>query len=185
MKTYRKQDLPVHEVRRFLEPGPIVLVSSACDGEDNIMTMGWHTVLEFVPSLVGCMITSANHSHDLIRKSGECIINIPEAHLVNQVVDIGNCSGMEEDKFKKFGLTRVRSTKVSAPAIRECYANFECRLHDEGMVREYNFFIFKIVRARVARVPRIPQTLHYRGDGLFTVSGKTISRRSRFLPDRL
>jgi flavin reductase (DIM6/NTAB) family NADH-FMN oxidoreductase RutF len=185
MKSYRKQDLPVHEVRRFLEPGPIVLVTSAYGGRDNIMTMGWHTVLEFSPSLIGCMITSANYSHELIRKSGECVINIPEAHLVNQVVDIGNCSGEEEDKFAKFGLTRMKSIKVKAPAIRECHANFECCLHDRRMVKDYNFFIFKVVRARVAKTPEYPKTLHYRGNGLFMVAGGQISRASRFLPDRL
>ena len=43
-----KSDFPVANIRRYLEPGPIVLVSSAWRGETNIMTMGWHTVLEFV-----------------------------------------------------------------------------------------------------------------------------------------
>ena len=55
-----KSDFPVANIRRYLEPGPIVLVSSAWRGETNIMTMGWHTVLEFVPSLVGCVISSGN-----------------------------------------------------------------------------------------------------------------------------
>ena len=54
-----KSDFPVANIRRYLEPGPIVLVSSAWRGETNIMTMGWHTVLEFVPSLVGCVISRA------------------------------------------------------------------------------------------------------------------------------
>jgi hypothetical protein len=48
----RKTDLPVSEIRRYLEPGPIVLVTSAHGDERNIMTMGWHTVMEFTPSLV-------------------------------------------------------------------------------------------------------------------------------------
>jgi flavin reductase (DIM6/NTAB) family NADH-FMN oxidoreductase RutF len=47
----RKTDLPVSEIRRYLEPGPIVLVTSAHGDERNIMTMGWHTVMEFTPSL--------------------------------------------------------------------------------------------------------------------------------------
>src|ERR1700674_2907690 len=54
-----KIDFPVAKVRRYLDPGPIVLVSSAWKGETNIMTMGWHTVMEFEPSLIGCMISSA------------------------------------------------------------------------------------------------------------------------------
>ena len=63
----QKSDFPVSQVRRYLEPGPIVLVSSQWQGKTNIMTLGWHTVLEFSPSLVGCMISGGNHSFDLIR----------------------------------------------------------------------------------------------------------------------
>src|SRR5277367_1738830 len=51
-----KTDFPVGQVRRYLEPGPIVLVSSRWRGKTNIMTMGWHTVMEFTPSLLGCVI---------------------------------------------------------------------------------------------------------------------------------
>lgn len=54
-----KRDFPVYKVRRYLEPGPIVLVSSRWRGKTNIMTMGWHTVMEFAPSLIGCVIASA------------------------------------------------------------------------------------------------------------------------------
>ena len=61
----RKPDLPLHEVRRFLEPGPVVLVTSVHAGERDVMVMGWHTVMEFSPSLIGCVISSANHSHGL------------------------------------------------------------------------------------------------------------------------
>src|ERR1035437_4431098 len=49
----QKTDFPVSQVRRYLEPGPIVLVSSKWRGKANIMTMGWHTVMEFTPSLIG------------------------------------------------------------------------------------------------------------------------------------
>ena len=81
MKIYKKRDFPVSDIRRFLEPGPVVLVSSACKGERNIMTMGWHMVMEFVPSLVGCLISSGNHSYELVSRSKECVINIPTVEL--------------------------------------------------------------------------------------------------------
>ena len=56
MKSYRKRDFPLMKIRRFLEPGPIVLVSSAWKGKANIMTMGWHMMLGFSPALFGCYI---------------------------------------------------------------------------------------------------------------------------------
>lgn len=180
-----KQPFPVSDVRRYLEPGPIVLVSSRWQGKTNIMTMGWHTVLEFTPSLVGCMITSGNHSFNMIRKSGQCVINLPTTALTDTVVGIGNCSGAEVDKFAEFGLTAEGAEEVEAPLIRECHASFECRLHDDALVERYNFFIFEVVHAHVAASPKHPETLHYLGDGQFMTAGPVISRKSMFLPDRL
>jgi flavin reductase (DIM6/NTAB) family NADH-FMN oxidoreductase RutF len=180
-----KADFPVGKVRRYLEPGPIVLVSSAWRGEKNIMTMGWHTVMEFTPSLVGCVIAGGNHSFDLICRSKECVINLPTTALTDTVVGVGNCSGADTDKFEKFGLTALPAHKVKAPLIDECHANFECRLEDARLVERYNFFIFEVVKAHVARRPTHPQTLHYTGDGVFMVSGKIVSRRNRFKPEML
>ena len=127
-ESLHEKDFPVSMIRRFLEPGRIVLVSSAWKGETNIMTMGWHTVMEFEPSLIGCMISSGNHSFGMIKASKECVINIPTFDLAKQVVGIGNCSGADVAKFEKFKLTPVKGTKVEAPLIKECYANFECKV---------------------------------------------------------
>jgi flavin reductase (DIM6/NTAB) family NADH-FMN oxidoreductase RutF len=180
MRAYTKKGFPVSNVRRFLEPGPIVLVSSAWKGETNIMTMGWHTVMEFTPSLVGCIIAQGNHSHDMIRRSRQCVINVPTDDLAKTVVGIGNCSGADVDKFAKFKLTAVPAERVKAPLIKECYASFECRLADARLVRRYNFFIFEVVKAHVATAPKHPRTIHYRGNGEFMVSGREISLRSLF-----
>jgi flavin reductase (DIM6/NTAB) family NADH-FMN oxidoreductase RutF len=181
----RKGDFPVGQIRRYLEPGPIVLVSSRRKGKANIMTMGWHTVMEFTPSLVGCVIAGGNHSFRMIRDSGECVINLPTTRLTDAVVGIGNSSGAEVDKFREFGLTAEEATAVAAPLIRECHASFECRLHDDALVDRYNFFIFEVVKAHVAASPKRPETLHYTGDGVFMVAGKIISRRAQFRPEIL
>lgn len=178
-----KIDFPVSQVRRYLEPGPIVLVSSQWQGSTNIMTLGWHTILNFSPSLVGLMISARNHSHRMIRDSRECVINLPTTALTDTVVGVGNISGSEIDKFAKFGLTADAGDEVSAPLIEECHANFECRLHDDALVDRYSFFIFEVVKAHVLATPKHPETLHYTGDGIFMVSGKTISRRSQFKPE--
>ncbi len=184
-KLPKKTDFPVSHVRRYLEPGPIVLVSSKRRGATNIMTLGWQTVMEFSPALVGLMISSGNHSHRMIRESGECVINLPTTALTDTVVGIGNTSGGDIDKFAHFGLTAQEADEVDAPLIGECHASFECRLHDDALVAKYNFFIFEVVKAHVAASPKHPETLHYTGDGLFMVSGKTISRRSQFRPEML
>ncbi|WP_342316871.1 flavin reductase family protein [Lysobacter sp. FW306-1B-D06B] len=186
MKTYEKRSFPLTQVRQLLEPGPIVLVSSRWKGEDNIMVMGWHMMLGFSPALFGCYIWEGNHSFEMIRRSRQCVINLPTADMVDTVVAVGNSSGAERiNKFGTFGLTPGRAQIVDAPLITECYANFECKLADDRQIDEYGLFIWEIVKAHVATSPKRPETLHYRGNGEFMVSGGHISRRSKFKPQNL
>lgn len=180
MKKFTKRDFPVADIRRFLEPGPIVLVTSAWKGETNIMTMGWHMVMEMSPSRVGCYIWTQNYSFELIRRSKECVINIPTTDLLDAAVGIGNCTGATVDKFERFGLTAAPSTEVAAPSIEQCHASFECRLRDASQVRKHSLFIWEVVKAHVAPSPKYPETFHYRGDGVFMISGRNVSRRSKF-----
>ena len=185
MKTYKKQDFPVAEIRRFLEPGPVVLVSSAHNGERNVMTMGWHMVMEFVPSLIACLISSGNHSYELISRSKECVINIPTLELAPIVAKIGNCSGASVDKFATFKLTALPAEQVRAPLIAQCYANLECKLVDGHLRDRYNVFIFEVVKAHAAPSPKYPKTIHYRGDGMFMVAGRSLNLRRYFRPGML
>lgn len=184
--VHKKTDFPVSEIRRFLEPGPIVLVSSAWRGQTNIMTMGWHTVMEFTPSLVGCIISEGSHTFDLVRQSRQCVINIPTADMARTVVAIGNTSGEDIDKFAEFNLTAVPGEHVQTPLIDECYANFECRLADASLIDKYNFFIWEVVKAHAAPSPKYPDTIHYRGDGVFMLSGANTAKFKRFFrPENL
>jgi flavin reductase (DIM6/NTAB) family NADH-FMN oxidoreductase RutF len=185
MKTFRKRDFPLTEIRHYLEPGPIVLVSSAAKGATNIMTMGWHMMLDFSPALFACYIWEGNYSFEMLRQSRQCVINLPTADLVDKVVGIGNCGGTEGDKFERFGLTAKPADRVDVPLIQECYANFECRLADAGQIAKRGIFIWEVVKAHVATSPKSPETLHYLGQGQFMVSGRTISRRKHFKPQNL
>jgi flavin reductase (DIM6/NTAB) family NADH-FMN oxidoreductase RutF len=185
MKAYRKKFYPVEKIRRFIEPGPIVLVSSAWRGKRNVMTMGWHMVMEFSPSLIGCYIWDRDYSRGLIEKSKECVFNLPTVDMARTVVKIGNTTGAEIDKFETFHLTPEPASEVSAPLIKECYANFECRLIDSSWIKKYSIFVFEVVKAHVAVRPGNPTTIHYRGDGEFMVSGRTLNLRKLFKPEML
>lgn len=173
-----KRAYPLAKVYGLLEPGPVVLVTTARRGRANIMTMSWHTMMEFEPPLVGCVISGRNASFDTLRATKECTINIPTRELVKQVVGIGNCSGLTEDKFARFGLTPVEAPQVGAPLIAECYASLECRVSDTRLVSRYNFFILEVVQAWVDTSVKQPQTLHHRGNGLFAVDGDLVRLRS-------
>jgi flavin reductase (DIM6/NTAB) family NADH-FMN oxidoreductase RutF len=181
-----KKPFPVGDIRRFLEPGPIVLLSTQWQGKSNIMTMGWHMVMEFEPSLVGCYIWSENHSFDMVRSSRECVINIPTVDLAAKVVGIGNTSGRDIDKFARFGLTALPAAKVAAPLIGECHASLECRVADASLIGRYSLFVLEVVKAWAATRPKYPRTIHYRGDGVFMISGANTGRYRRlFKPQNL
>jgi len=179
MPAYTKKSFPLAKIRRFLEPGPTILISSAHKGETDIMANGWHTVMSFTPAIVACYIWDQNHTHELIRKSKECVINVPEFDLLDAVIGIGNLHG-PADKFAQFKLTAKQSSKVGAPLIAECYANFECKLVDTRLINRYSLFLFEVVKAHVATKPQYPKTIHYRGDGVFMVSGPSVNRKAKF-----
>lgn len=175
----KKRAYSLAKVYGLLEPGPVVLVTTANKGRANIMTMSWHAMMEFEPPLVGCVISGRNASFATLKATKECVINIPTREWAKQVVDIGNCSGRTVDKFAQFGLTPVAATQVQAPLIGECYASLECRVADTRLVNPYNFFILEVVQAWVDAAIKEPQTLHHRGNGVFTVAGETVRLRSR------
>jgi flavin reductase (DIM6/NTAB) family NADH-FMN oxidoreductase RutF len=174
-----KRNFPLARVYQLLEPGPVVLVTTAHRGKSNIMTMSWHTMMEFEPPLVGCVISGRNHSFDALRITRECVINIPSVELAKLVAGVGNCSGSKVDKFKKFKLTAVHASLVEAPLIEECYANLECRVVDMRMVNRYNFFIMEVLKAWISPVMKNPRTLHHLGKGMFMVAGETIKLPTR------
>jgi flavin reductase (DIM6/NTAB) family NADH-FMN oxidoreductase RutF len=174
-----KKSYPLGKVYGLLETGPVTLITTSRKGVPNIMAQSWHTMMEFEPPLVGCVISGRNHSFDALRATRECVINIPTAGLARQVVAVGNCSGRKVDKFAKTGLTPVAASLVQAPLIAECYASLECRVADTRLVNSYNFFVLEVVKAWVDPAVKDPRTLHHRGKGAFMLAGETIKLPSR------
>lgn len=174
-----KKSFPLSEVYRLLEPGPVVMVTTARKGRANIMTMSWHTMIEFEPPLVGCVISDRNFSFGILKSTKECVINIPTVELAAKVVGCGNASGRTVDKFKAFHLTPRAASRVKVPLIEECYANLECKVVDARMAAKYCFFILEVVKAWIDPARKHPRTLHHRGGGVFIVAGKTIKLSSK------
>lgn len=174
-----KKSFPLSKVYRLLEPGPVVLVTTAHKGKADIMTQSWHTMMEFEPPLVGCVIGGRSLSYEMLLKTKECVISIPTLELAKQVVGIGNCTGRKVDKFKKFKLTALPASQVSAPLIAECYANLECKVVDTRMVNKYGFFVLEVVKAWIDPTQKKPRTLHHQGKGVFMVAGGTIKLPSK------
>ena len=174
-----KKSFPLSNVYSLMEPGPVVLVSTAGSGYANIMAMTWHTMIDFEPPLVGCVISNRNHSFGLLSETGECVINIPTVELADKVVACGNTSGADVDKFERFSLTPKPANQVCAPLIEECFANLECRVVDASMVPKYGMFVLEVVRAWINPLVKHPRTMHHLGSGNFMIAGNRIKLNSR------
>ncbi len=184
MEKRFKRTLPLRDVYRFLEPGPVVLLTTARRGRANVMAMSWHTMMEFEPPLVGCVVSENDFSFHALRTTGECAINIPTARLLQQTVACGNCSGRTVDKFAESGLTPLAASAVAAPLIKECPVNLECRVADTKFVNKYNFFVLEVVKAWIDRGQgragwRRLQTFHHMGMGRFMIAGRTVTVPSK------
>jgi flavin reductase (DIM6/NTAB) family NADH-FMN oxidoreductase RutF len=175
----KKTSLPLSEVYCLLEPGPVVLVTTARGGRANVMTLSWHMMVDFEPPIVACVISNGDYTFDILSETKECVINIPTVELAKKVVDCGNSSGREVDKFKKFRLTPVPAARVSAPLISECYANLECKVIDASMAGEYNLFVLEVMKAWIDRSKKNPRTIHHCGRGVFMVAGRRIKLPSK------
>jgi flavin reductase (DIM6/NTAB) family NADH-FMN oxidoreductase RutF len=171
--------LPLSKVYRLLEPGPVVLLTTARRGRANVMTMSWHMMVEFEPPLVACVVSEANFSFQALRATRECVIAIPARPLARKVVQVGNASGRDVDKFATFGLTPLPSTRVAPPLVAECFANLECRVIETRLVPRFNLFLLEVVQAWVDPKQKRPRTLHHHGYGTFVVDGRTIRLPSR------
>jgi flavin reductase (DIM6/NTAB) family NADH-FMN oxidoreductase RutF len=178
-ETPKFEPFPLSEVYRLIEPGPVVMVATADKGKNNVMTMSWHTMMEFEPPLIGCVISNRNYTFDILKKNGECVIGIPADKLAPKVVKVGNVSGRTADKFKTIGLTALKASRVRAPLIGECYANLECRVYDASMVGEYCFFVLEVLKAWIDPAVKNQKTIHHLGKGNFAVAGKTIKLASK------
>jgi flavin reductase (DIM6/NTAB) family NADH-FMN oxidoreductase RutF len=175
----KRNSFPLSRVYGLLEPGPVVMVTTAQEGQANIMTMSWHMMMEFEPPTVGCIISNRSYTFDILKATKECVINIPTVERAEKVVDCRNCSGRQVDKFNAFGLTRAHASYVKAPLIGECYANLECRVVDAKMVTKYNLFILEVLKAWIDPSRKTPRTIHHLGRGAFMVAGRTIKLPSK------
>lgn len=174
--------LPAEKAYRVLESGPIVLVSTrAAGGRANLMTVGFHMMMQHDPPLVGAIIGPWDHSHRALTETGECVLAVPTVALAETVVDIGNCSGEEINKFDHFGLTPVPAETVGAPLVRECWANLECRVTDESWAKRYNLFVLEVQRIWIDTERAEKRLIHHQGDGRFSVDGETIDLGERMV----
>ncbi|MGB8365273.1 MAG: flavin reductase family protein [Rhizomicrobium sp.] len=157
----------------------MVMLTTAREGRANVMTMSWHTMVDFEPPLIACVVGEGGYSFAALHETGECVIAVPAVKLASKVVKVGNSHGNEVDKFEAFGLTPLPARCVAAPLIAECFANLECKVTDTQMVKKYDLFILEVVKAWIDPAQKNSKTIHHLGYGTFVVDGRTIKLKSK------
>ena len=147
----------------MLAPLPAVMVScgSVEDGTDNIITIAWTGIVNSDPPRTYVSIMPRRHSHAMIKKSGEFVINLVPEQLAAAMDWCGCVSGSKERKFGKrtlktgpngsteLELTPEPAEKLSCPAIKECPVQIECKVFEVKTLGSHDMFLADIVNVRV------------------------------------
>lgn len=173
------QEMNVEHAFRLIEPGPILLVTTRGTDGPNVMTMGFHMMVQHVPPLIGCVIGPWDHSYRALRETGECVLSVPRASMSATVTEIGNTSGAGTNKFQALSIETMPAATVGAPLLADCIANLECRLVDETLSDRYSLHILEVQHLWAAPDWREAPMLHHLGDGRFRKDGDLIDESRR------
>ena len=133
----------------LLNPEPPVLVSCGSMEAANLITIGWTGTICTQPSMVSISVRPERYSYQLIKASGEFVINLPTRKLVRAVDWCGVKSGRDVDKFAACGLTAAAASKVGAPLLAESPLNMECRVTQIIPLGSHDLFLAEVVACDV------------------------------------
>ncbi len=178
-----KKKVAVNRANRLINSGCVILVSTRHQLKNNIITLAWQTPLSHDPMLLGISVGHSRFSHDMIKKSGEFVINVPHKPLLSQTHGCGRVSGKDVNKFKKFSLHTQNSHHVKPPGIQECVAQIECSLYKTVDTGDHSLFIGEAVYAGaeeglfdfergVWKIVAEKELLHHLGGNLYVTPQK-------------
>ena len=129
----------------LLSPVPAVMVSCGNGEEKNIITIGWTGIINSDPPITYISVRKSRHSHHLIEKTGEFVINLTTEKLAFAADYCGVKSGRDVDKFKEMRLTPESADIVKCPMIAQSPVNLECRVIEVKSDPTHDMFIAEIV----------------------------------------
>mgnify|MGYP000854483950 CR=1 FL=1 len=130
----------------MLSPLPPAMVSCGRGEEKNILTIAWTGILNSDPPLTYISVRKSRHSHDIIEREGEFVINLPNEALAQQCDFCGVKSGRDVDKWEVLSLTPMAADEVGCPLIAETPVNLERRVIEKREYPTHDMFIAEIVR---------------------------------------
>jgi len=133
----------------LLSPVPPVMVSCKDKDKSNILTIGWTGIVNTSPAMTYISVRPERHSYEMIKNSGEFVVNLTTKELVRAADFCGVKSGKNTDKFKECNLTEGEASEVSAPLIAESPVNIECKVTNIMPLGTHDMFLAKIVAVNV------------------------------------
>lgn len=134
----------------MLYPLPAVMVSCAEEGKaDNIITVAWTGTICTNPPMAYISVRPERHSYDMIKNSGEFVINLTTKDLVKATDYCGVRSGRDVDKFQEMKLTKGKATHVKAPLIQESPVNIECKVREIKELGSHHMFLADVVGVNI------------------------------------
>ena len=133
----------------LMAPLPPTMVTVGNMENSNIITIGWTGITNTIPPKTYISVRPSRHSYNMIKESGEFVINLTPASLVKAADYCGIYTGAKVDKFEKCNLTKEEATEVSAPVIAECPLALECRVTDVISLGSHDMFMADIVAVDV------------------------------------
>lgn len=127
-------------------PLPAVMVSCTDgEGNDNIITVAWTGTVCTNPPMAYISVRPERHSYEMIRKTGEFVINLTTKELACATDFCGVRSGRDVDKFKEMKLTKEKAAFVLAPLIGESPVNIECKVTEVKELGSHHMFLAEVV----------------------------------------
>ena len=134
----------------MLYPVPAVMVSCARKGEKpNIITVAWAGTVCSDPAMVSISVRKERYSHEIIKETGEFVINLTTRKLARATDYCGVKSGRDVDKFADMHLTAAPSVKIEAPAIAESPVNIECKVKEVIPLGSHHMFLAEVTGVQV------------------------------------
>ena len=134
----------------MLYPLPAVMVSCQRPGEKpNIITIAWAATVCTNPPMLSVSIRPERYSYEIIKETGEFVVNLTTRDLAWATDYCGVKSGRDIDKFKEAGLTGQASNEVACPGIAECPVNIECRVTEVKELGSHAMFLAEVVSVQV------------------------------------
>ena len=133
-----------------LAPVSVVMVSCGDMENSDIVTIAWAGTVNSDPPMLSVSVRRSRYSYELIKKTGEFVVNLIDASLVGVCDGCGVVSGRNVDKFKKFSLTKQASEKIGAPAVAECPLSMECVVRETVELPTHVMFVAEIVNVRAS-----------------------------------